>query len=143
MPGSVGLGRRSFIPEENFVRRVQPLFSAAAARRSARTRRVIARRGSCKIFVSGQPPEADERLQAPPPAPSQRATQGFVTQIFEAVRPDKGGDLPVSRRARNPPQGRRVSHRFSLRIFCPPGERRFSRSYTGESNRNIRIHPVK
>jgi hypothetical protein len=25
----VGLGRRSFIPEENFMRRVQPLFSAA------------------------------------------------------------------------------------------------------------------
>jgi hypothetical protein len=68
--------------------------------------RVIARRGSCIIFVTGQPTEGDARLQAPPPAPSQRATQGFVTQIFEAVRPDKGGDLPVSRRARNPPQGR-------------------------------------
>ena len=106
MPGSVGLGRRSFIPEGNFVRRLQPLFSAAAARRSARTRRVIARRGSCKIFVSGQPIEADARLQPPPPAPSQGATQGFVAQMFEAVRPDKGGDLPVSPRARNPPQGR-------------------------------------
>jgi hypothetical protein len=30
--GSVGLDGRTFIPEENFVRRVQPLFSAAAAR---------------------------------------------------------------------------------------------------------------
>ena len=28
MPGSVGLDGRFFIPEENFVRRVQPLFSA-------------------------------------------------------------------------------------------------------------------
>src|SRR5690242_10548892 len=62
-PGQYDPAHGAFIPEENFLKRVDALFNAAAARRSARTRRVIARRGSGKIFVSGQLIEADPWLQ--------------------------------------------------------------------------------
>ena len=54
---------RSFIPEENFVRRVQAFSvrSPLGGQRAARL--VIARYRSCQIFVRGQPSSADFWVQ--------------------------------------------------------------------------------